>query len=92
MNETFAVLSSPQASPPDPKFVPVPDSGSENGDGTNGPVQDEPEGEIAPDEVQGDVQDQEVEDEDDYEFYNAPYDVQDGDEEYNIGDQRQRSS
>eukprot|EP00971_Amphidinium_carterae_P126237 2500833-Amphidinium_carterae.1 len=32
MNDTFAVLTSPQASPIDPKFVPVPDSGSENGD------------------------------------------------------------
>eukprot|EP00971_Amphidinium_carterae_P000654 12838-Amphidinium_carterae.1 len=48
MNDTFAVLSSPQATPPDPRNVPVPDSGSEHGEGDKWPVQDEPEGEAAP--------------------------------------------
>eukprot|EP00971_Amphidinium_carterae_P191855 3806507-Amphidinium_carterae.1 len=42
-----------KAAPPDPQTVPVPDDlGSEHGE-------DEPEGKAAPDEVQGDVQDQE---------------------------------
>eukprot|EP00971_Amphidinium_carterae_P135530 2685309-Amphidinium_carterae.1 len=67
MNDTCAVLNLPQATPPDPKNVPVPDSGSEHGE----------EGEAAPYEVQGEVQDEgaEEEEEDDYKFYNPSEDV-----------------
>eukprot|EP00971_Amphidinium_carterae_P264376 5244442-Amphidinium_carterae.1 len=93
MNDTFAVLNPPQATPPDPRIVPVPDSGSEHGEGDKWPVQDEPEGEAAPYEVQGEVQDEgaEVEEEDDYEFYNPPEDVQEYDD-HHVGDLRQRST
>eukprot|EP00971_Amphidinium_carterae_P083368 1649973-Amphidinium_carterae.1 len=95
MSDTFAVLSSPQATLPDPKYVPLPDdSGSEHDEGDKWPVQDEPEGEAAPYEVQGEVQDKgaEQEEENDNEFYNPPGDVQEEYDDYNVGDMRQRST
>eukprot|EP00971_Amphidinium_carterae_P098231 1943347-Amphidinium_carterae.1 len=98
MGGTFAVLNSPQVTAPDPKDVPLPDdSGSEHGEGNKGPVQEEPEGEAAPYEVQGEVQEEvqeamEQEEEYDDEVYYPPEDDQGEFNEYNVGEMRHRSS
>eukprot|EP00971_Amphidinium_carterae_P193961 3848427-Amphidinium_carterae.1 len=75
MGGTFAVLNLPQATPPDPQTVPVPDDlKSEHGKGYKWPVQDEPKG--AQEEA------------DDYKFYNALEDVQEEYYDNNVEDMR----